>query len=272
MAVRPREGPRRRPARRPARGAATVRRGAPARGGGRREEAAERERLASDPEALREHLRRWWGSEPRLGGLDEVVAGALAITLGGTEPLAEAERRALLAIGTMLGDPLRPLPPDEEPTGRQRRAFEELVEHHRDEQLGRIADLALRHGEGPALRQAQRQVAGGDLLSSSEVSWLDTKASDDARSRKEQERLASDYAVCRVGAARRLARDAGAPRPPRQPVGGLRGRGRPTLAAGLPRMPGDRLPRPRAGAERTQAPRRRLPLPLLREHDAGGVG
>jgi hypothetical protein len=71
----------------------------------RREEAAERELLLTDPEALRDHLRRWWGSEPRLGNLNEVTAGALTITLGSTDPPAEAERRALLALSTMR--PLR---------------------------------------------------------------------------------------------------------------------------------------------------------------------
>jgi len=175
----------------------------------RRKEEAERQRLASDPEALRDHLRRWWGSEPRLGDLDEEIAAALAITLGRTEPPAEAEHRALLALGTMLGDPLRPLPPEVEPTARQQRAFADLVDHHRDEQLGRIADLELHHGEGPALRGSRRKVSGGRLLSSSEVSWLDAKAADDERSREEQERLASVYLTWREGEARRLTKAQG---------------------------------------------------------------
>jgi hypothetical protein len=175
----------------------------------RREEGAERKRLMSDPEALRDHLRRWWGSEPRLGDLDEAVAGALAITLGRTDPPVEAERRALLALATMIGDPLRPLPPDDEPTARQRRAFVDLVEHHRDEQLGRIADLTLRHGEGPALRRARRRVAEGGLLPTAEASWLGRKAADDERSREEQERLASDYLIWREQEARRLAKARG---------------------------------------------------------------
>jgi ribosomal protein L44E len=174
-----------------------------------REEETERERLTSDPEALRDHLHRWWGSEPRLGDLDEEVAGALAITLGRTDPPAEAERRALLALSTMLGDPLRPLPPDEEPSARQRRAFEDLVEHHQREQLGRIAGLALRHGEGPALRRARRQIEEGGLLSSSEVSWLNGKAADDKRSREVQERLGASYLTWREGEARRLVKAQG---------------------------------------------------------------
>ncbi|MBS1888216.1 MAG: replication-relaxation family protein [Actinobacteria bacterium] len=172
-------------------------------------EEVERERLTSDPDALRHHLRRWWGSEPRLGDLDEAVAGALAITLGRTDPPADAERRALLALGTMLGDPLRPLPPEEEPTARQRRAFADLVDHHRDEQLRRIAELALHHGDGPALRGSRRRVSGGGLLSSSEVSWLDAKVADDERSREEQERLATSYLAWREREARRLAKAQG---------------------------------------------------------------
>ncbi|MBS1888132.1 MAG: replication-relaxation family protein [Actinobacteria bacterium] len=174
-----------------------------------RKEEAERERLASDPEALREHLRRWWGSEPRLSDLDEASAGALAITLGRKDPMAEPERRALLALGAMLGDPLRPLSPEEEPTARQRRAFADLAEHHRDEQLARIASLALRHGEGPALRRVRQQVTAGDLLPHSEISWLEQKAVDDERSREEQERLASAYLTWREGEARRLAKAQG---------------------------------------------------------------
>lgn len=174
-----------------------------------REEAAERERLASDPEALREQLRRWWGNGPRLGDLDEEIAAALAITLGRVDPMAEAERRAILALGSMLGDPLRPLAPDEEPTARQRRAFAALAEHHREEQLDRIADLALRHGEGPALRRSRRQVEGGGLLSPSEVSWLDPQAVDDERSREEQGRLAAAYLTWREAEARRLAKSQG---------------------------------------------------------------
>jgi hypothetical protein len=174
-----------------------------------RKEEAERERLASDPEALRGHLRRWWGSEPRLGDLDEAVAGALAITLGRTDPLAEAERPALLALARMLVDPLRPLPPEEEPTVGQCRAFADLVEHHRNEQLDLIADLTLRHGEGPTLRGSRRKVAGGGLLSSSEVSWLDSRAADDERSHEEQQRLAFAYLAWRETEANRLVKAQG---------------------------------------------------------------
>jgi Replication-relaxation len=174
-----------------------------------RKEEAERERLTTDPEALRDHLRLWWGSGPRLGDLDEAVAGALAITLGRTDPPVEAERRALLALGTMVGDPLRPLPPDEQPTARQRRAFADLVDHHKGEQLGRITDLALRHGDGPALRRSRRQVAGGGLLSSSEVSWLNARAAEDGRSREEQERLSTSYLAWRETEARRLVKAQG---------------------------------------------------------------
>jgi protein involved in plasmid replication-relaxation len=96
-----------------------------------------------------------------------------------------------------------------EPTARQRRAFADLVDHHKDEQLGRITDLALHHGEGPALRGSRRQVSGGGLLSSSEVSWLDAKAEDDERSREEQERLATSYLAWRETEAKRLVKAQG---------------------------------------------------------------
>lgn len=73
----------------------------------RREEDAERERLRSDPVALRRHLRNWrhrdWGIE-RLG---PAAAKALEITLERDEELAEVERRALLALGAVFADPLR---------------------------------------------------------------------------------------------------------------------------------------------------------------------
>jgi hypothetical protein len=177
----------------------------------RREEERERERLTSDPEALREHLRRWWGREagPRLAGLGEESAAALEITLGHTDPPDGIEALALLTLAAMFEDPLRPHSSLEEPTARQRRAFADLAGRLRERQLGRIADLALRHGEGPALRGARRRVGGGGLLPSSETSWLEQKAVEDERSREEQERLHTSYLAWREDEARRLARAQG---------------------------------------------------------------
>jgi hypothetical protein len=174
----------------------------------RREADEERERLLTDPEALREHLRRWWGREADryLAALGEEVAAALEITLLRDDAADEIEARALLALAATFADPLHP-GPAEEPTARQSRAFADLAERHREEQRGRIADLALRHGDGPALRRTRRRVENGDLLPSEEVSRLDVEAADDERSREEQERLASAYLTWREEEARRLAKD-----------------------------------------------------------------
>jgi Replication-relaxation len=177
----------------------------------RREADEERERLLTDPEALREHLRRWWGREagPRLTGLGEKSAAAIEITLQRTDPPDGIEARALLALAAMFEDPLRPHSSLEEPTERQRRGFAELAERHREEQLGRIADLSLRHGAGPALRQARQRIEDGDLLPSSETSWLEQKAVEDERSHDEQKRLAAAYHPWREEEARRIAKGQG---------------------------------------------------------------
>jgi hypothetical protein len=177
----------------------------------RREADEERERLLTDPEALREHLRRWWGREAarHLASLDEGSAAALEITLGRTEPPDGIEARALLALAATFEDPLDPRRPTEEPTARQRRAFDDLAAHHREAQLGRIADLAPRSGEGPKLRRARRRVERGGLLPSAEFSRLDVEAADDECSGEERERLASTYRSWREEEARRIVKGQG---------------------------------------------------------------
>jgi hypothetical protein len=159
----------------------------------RREEDAERERLRSDPAALREHLRRWrhrdWGVQ-RLG---PDAARALEITIEREEDLAEVERRALLALGAMFADPLRlQLAEDEPSTGRQT-IFAELAEHQRARQLEEIEELAERVGKGPALRKARGRIQDGELPAVADLSRLRLAAEDDGRSLKEQERLRSAY-------------------------------------------------------------------------------
>jgi hypothetical protein len=159
----------------------------------RREEDAERERLRTDPAALREHLQSWrhrdWGIE-RLG---PVAARVLEITLERDEELAEAERRALLALGAMFADPLRLQLGESEPSAERRVVFDELVEHQRARQLEETGELVQRFGKGPALRKARGRLRAGELLTAADASWLRQKAADDERSRKEQERLCSDY-------------------------------------------------------------------------------
>jgi hypothetical protein len=153
---------------------------------------AERERLRSDPAALREHLRarghRDWGIE-RLGA----AATALAITLEQDEELEEVERRALLALGAMFADPLCLELADGEPIANRQVVLDELAMRHRARQLEEIGELAQRFSEGPALRKARAGIRAGELLTMDEVSWLRQKAADDGRSRDEQERLRSAY-------------------------------------------------------------------------------
>ena len=159
----------------------------------RRERDAERERLRSDPAALRDHLRKWrhrdWGIQ-RLGA---DAAKALEITVERDEELAEAERRALLALGEMFGDPLRLQLAEGEPSVERQSVLAELVEHQRARQLEEIEGLAERVGEGPALRKARGRIQGGELLAVADLSGLRLAAEDDGRSLKEQERLRVAY-------------------------------------------------------------------------------
>jgi DNA-binding Lrp family transcriptional regulator len=163
----------------------------------RREEDAKRERLRSDPAALREHLRSWrhrdWGIQ-RLGA---DAAKALDITVERDEELAEAERRALLALGAMFADPLRLQLAEGEPSSERQSVLAELVEHQRARQLAEIEELAKRFGEGPALRKARGHIGAGELLAVADLSRLRLAAEDDGRSRTEQERLRSAYLTSR---------------------------------------------------------------------------
>ncbi|HEY1848609.1 MAG TPA: replication-relaxation family protein [Opitutaceae bacterium] len=190
--------------------------------GRRREEEAEAERLRSDPEALRIHLRGWRQSDWGLDRLGRSCVEALRITLEGGDPLARPERDALLALGALLADPLRVSLAEREPTATERRALESLVGHHRADQLRQVEDLARRCGEGPALREARQRLEAGDLMGAAGASELSRRAGEDGRSRADQERLRSDYLLWREGEARRRAKAQG-------------------LAARLRRGPGDFL-------------------------------
>jgi hypothetical protein len=168
----------------------------------RREKDAERERLRSDPAALREHLRSWRHRDWGVGRLGPVAAKALEITLECDEELAEAERRALRALGAMFTDPLRLQLAEGEPTVERQTVLDELVEHQRARQLEEIEEMAQRCGDGPALRKARRRLSTGELLTAADASWLRQEAADDERSRNEQERLRSDYLAFRERRAR----------------------------------------------------------------------
>ena len=176
----------------------------------RREEEAKRERLRSDPEALRAHLRSWshrdWGLE-RLGG---PAAEALKRTLELDEPLEDVEREALGGLGAMFVDPLDLRLDERELTPRERRAFDALVRHHLARQLDLADELAERYGEGPALRGARKRLEDGELLARHELSWgLVEEARRDGEARARQERLREDHLGWREQRARQLAKAQG---------------------------------------------------------------
>jgi hypothetical protein len=173
---------------------------------GRRREEAERDRLHSDPEALRSHLRYWGKGHWGTGRFDPVVATALEITLERDDRMDEAERRAVRALGATIADPLRLWEGGREPSEGERSAFEELVERCRARWLDHVEDLAGRFGDGPALRDLRVRLQAGELPSASDLNGLETRAADDGRSRAEQKRLRSGYMTWREVEARRLAR------------------------------------------------------------------
>jgi hypothetical protein len=175
----------------------------------RRRKDAERERLRSDPEALRSHLRSWRGRDWGIKRLDQLPAAALEITLERDGALDEIERDALMALGAMFADPLRVQLAESEPSAGERRAFDALIEHHRAEQLDHVDDLAERFGEGPALNRARQRLADGELLGDYELSGLSSEAERDSNARHTQERLREDYLTWRNEEARRLAKAQG---------------------------------------------------------------
>ncbi len=168
----------------------------------RREEDAERERLRSDPAALREHLRKWRHRDWGIGRLGPYAAKALEITVERDEELTEAERRALLALGGMFADPLRLKFAEGESTAERKVVLGELAKHQRARRLEEIEEMSWRCGEGPALRKARGRLRDGELLTAADVSWLRQQAADNERSRSEQERLRSDYLAFREERAR----------------------------------------------------------------------
>ena len=171
-----------------------------------REEETERERLLSDPEALRSHLQRWrhrgWG----IGRLGERVVAAFEITLEYEAALEEVEREALLALGAMYGDPLRLELAEREPTASERHAFERLAYHHRRFQLERIDAVEAQRGSGPSLRKARRHIENGEPLGKQDLSRLAGELDRDDKSRAAQKRLRRDYLAWREQEAQRLVK------------------------------------------------------------------
>jgi hypothetical protein len=159
----------------------------------RREKDAERERLRSDPAALREQLRRWRHRDWGIGRLGSLAATGLEVTLERDEELTEPERQALLALGAMFADPLRLQLAEGEPSPERRAVLNELVDYQRTRQLQEIEELAERFGEGPALRKAHGRLQAGELLAVADLSSLRLGAEGDGRSLAEQDRLRSAY-------------------------------------------------------------------------------
>jgi hypothetical protein len=175
----------------------------------RREEEAERDRLLSDPEALRSHLRRWEHRDWRFERLGERVAVALRITLEYESPLADVEREALRALGGMYADLLRLELADREPTPKERHAFDRLAEHHRRFQLEQVDSIAARQEVGPALRKAHQRIEEGKLLPRDEVKRLGDEVERDSKSRTAQKRLRENYLTWREEEAKRLVKAQG---------------------------------------------------------------
>jgi hypothetical protein len=172
----------------------------------RRQDEAERERLRTDPEALRSHLRSWGVDRLGIERFGASVAAALEITLKGDDSLEDPERRALLALGATITDPLRLWEGGREPSAGERSAFNALVAHCLGRQLDHLEALAERFGDGPALREVRCRIEAGEPLSASDLSGLEWRAADDGRSRDEQQRLRADYLTWREEEARRRAK------------------------------------------------------------------
>ncbi len=142
-----------------------------------RAEQQEHERLLADPAALRDHLRdrttaRYLLEEP----FGETEARALELLLDGTEPLAECERSALVALAGQ--DPLNARVRGEPPSAAVEQRLGRLADHYRQAQLARVDNLAERYGEGPHLRAARSTLNGG-LLSRSYAEDLERQARED---------------------------------------------------------------------------------------------
>lgn len=175
----------------------------------RRKAGAERDRLRTNPESLRDHLRRWRHRDWGIKGLGEPAVTALAATLDSEGELADPQRRALLALGAMFADPLDLQLAERELSGEERRALAGLADHCRAEQLNWIGDLAEQFGEGPALRKARSRLEAGELFNRSDSSQLRLGAADDERSLGQQERLRRAFLEWRQEEAERLAKAQG---------------------------------------------------------------
>lgn len=175
----------------------------------RRKEEAERERLRSDPEALRSHLRTWSQRSGSATHSGRPLGAALDIMLERTGALDEVERDALMALGTMLADPIQVRFAERDPTAEERRSLNALLNHRRALQREHVDRLTGRFGDGPALRQVRKRIAANELLHDHELDALTEKAESNCKARAEQERLKEGYLRWRDEEAKRLAKAQG---------------------------------------------------------------
>ncbi len=175
----------------------------------RHQEEAERDRLLSDPEALRSHLRRWQHRDWGIKRLGNTAADALTITLEEDAVLDRVEREALTVLGGMFADLHVPQLSEREPSVTERQAFETLAHHHRDEQLEHIDGIVGRFGEVPSLRKARKRIEEGGLLRGGDVRQLGDETERDGESRAARKRLRKDYLAWREREAERLTKAQG---------------------------------------------------------------
>ena len=174
----------------------------------RRREDEERERLRTDPEALRSHLREWNRRNPT-GKEDSPRVTALKATVERTGEMNEIECEGLLAFGALLADPLAVRSGDREATPEEKAALDRLFKYRRSIQREQVDDLRERCGDGPALRRADKRIAAGEVLYDRELEALRCEAEGDGKAHAEQERLRDSYLAWREEEARRLAKAQG---------------------------------------------------------------
>jgi hypothetical protein len=178
-----------------------------------RAQAEERQRLLADPDELQAHLyERRHSLRPYLEPLGAPAARAFRLAIESAEPLAEAERTALEALARSLGDELldlRGFGGSWAPGAELQRAADSLVAHYLAVQKTRVAELVLRHGEGPRLRRASARLAEGQFFDAYELAELADAAARDEEGRAKQQRARLAYLKQREREARRLAREEG---------------------------------------------------------------
>lgn len=168
----------------------------------------ERDRLVTDPEHLRAHLREHDGLRRAVAGCLSREAGiALELLVAGDEPPTASERAALRDLGRQLMDHLpaghrTPALSNVDPT-----SIKPLVAEYRREQERERRSLAAAYGEGPHLRLAARDLEAHGLRTATQISTLSHDAAQDARSYEEQADRRAQYLAFRDDEAHRRSHD-----------------------------------------------------------------